>query len=85
MEKKDLLILDDFGLHPLDIIARLALLQMLEDRCGKIATIISSQIPVDKWHEFIGESTIADPIMERLSGNAHRFYLKGESMRKKVT
>ena len=83
VEKTDLLILDDFGLHPLDGIARLALLQMLEDRYGKKATIISSQIPVDKWHEFIGESTVADAIMDRLSGNAHRFELKGESLRKK--
>lgn len=83
VEKTDLLILDDFGLHPLDSIARLALLQMLEDRYGKKATIISSQIPVDKWHEFIGESTVADAIMDRLSGNAHRFELKGESLRKK--
>ncbi len=83
VEKTDLLILDDFGLHPLESIARLALLQMLEDRYGKKATIISSQIPVDKWHEFIGESTVADAIMDRLSGNAHRFELKGESLRKK--
>lgn len=81
IEKTHLLIIDDFGLHPLDKVTRLAFLQMMEDRCGKGATIISAQLPVDKWHQYIGESTIADAIMDRLSGNAHRFELKGESMR----
>ncbi len=83
IEKTDLLILDDFGLQPLNSIARLALLQMLEDRYGKKATIISSQLPVDKWHTCIGDSTVADAILDRLSGNAHRFELKGESLRNK--
>lgn len=83
VEKTDLLILDDFGLQPLNSIARLALLQMLEDRYGKKATIISSQLPVDKWHTCIGDSTVADAILDRLSGNAHRFELKGESLRNK--
>jgi len=85
IEKTHLLILDDFGLHPMDKIARLALLQILEDRYGKKSTLISSQIPVDKWHPYIGESTIADAIMDRLAGNAHRFDLKGDSLRKKKT
>lgn len=83
IEKTHLLIIDDFGLHPLDKITRLALLQILEDRYGKKSTIISAQLPVDKWHQYIGESTIADAIMDRLSGNAHRFELIGESLRKK--
>lgn len=83
IEKTHLLILDDFGLHPMDKIARLALLQILEDRYGKKSTLISSQLPVDKWHQYIGESTIADAIMDRLAGNAHRFDLKGDSLRKK--
>jgi DNA replication protein DnaC len=83
IEKTHLLILDDFGLHPMDKIARLALLQMLEDRYGKKSTLIASQLPVDKWHQYIGESTIADAIMDRVSGNAHRFDLKGESLRRK--
>lgn len=60
IEKTHLLILDDFGLHPLDNIARLALLQILEDQYGKKSTLISSQLPVDHWHQYIGESTIAD-------------------------
>ena len=85
IEKTHLLILDDFGLHPLDKIARLALLQILEDRYGKKSTLISSQLLVDHWHQYIGESTIADAIMDRLAGNAHRFDLKGDSLRKKKT
>lgn len=85
LEKTHLLILDDFGLHPMDKITRLALLQILEDRYGKKSILISSQLPVDKWHEYIGESTVADAIMDRLAGNAHRFDLKGESLRKKKT
>jgi len=83
IEKTHLLILDDFGIHPMDKIARLALLQILEDRYGKKSILISSQLPVDKWHQYIGESTIADAIMDRLAGNAHRFDLKGDSLRKK--
>ena len=82
IEKIHLIILDDFGLHPMDKITRLALLQMLEDRYAKRSTLISSQLPVSRWHEYIGENTIADAIMDRLSGNAHRFDLKGESLRK---
>ena len=83
IEKTHLLILDDFGLHPLDGITRLALLQMLEDRYGKKSVIITSQLPVAKWHEYIGETTIADASMDRLAVNAHRFDLKGDSLRKK--
>lgn len=83
IEKTHLLILDDFGLHPLDTITRLALLQILEDRYGKKSVIITSQLPIANWYEYIGESTIADAIMDRLAVNAHRFDLKGESLRKK--
>ena len=74
--------LDDFGLHPLDPNTRLALLQILEDRNDKKSVIITSQLPVAKWYEFIGEPTLADAIMDRLAGNAHRIELKGESLRK---
>ena len=83
IEKTHLLILDDFGLHPLDTVTRLALLQIMEDRYGKKSVIITSQLPIAKWHEYIGESTIADAIMDRLAVNAHRFDLKGESLRKR--
>jgi len=60
----------------LDGVTRLALLQMLEDRYGKKSMVITSQLPVGNWYDYIGESTIADAIMDRLSGNAHRFDLK---------
>lgn len=82
IEKTHLVILDDFGLHPMDKITRLTLLQLLEDRYGKRSILISSQLPVSRWHEYIGENTIADAIMDRLSANAHRFELQGESLRK---
>jgi DNA replication protein DnaC len=84
IEKISLLILDDFGLTPLDQNTRLALLQILEDRYGKKSIIIASQLPVGKWHESIAEPTLADAIMDRLLANAHRLELKGESLRKKT-
>lgn len=81
IEKAQLIIIDDFGLHPLDGVTRLALLQILEDRYGIKSIIITSQLPVAKWYEYIGESTVADAIMDRLAVNAHRFELKGDSLR----
>ena len=83
IEKMPLIIIDDFGLIPLENQARTALLQVLEDRYGKRSTIITSQLPVNKWYQYINEPTLADAIMDRLSGSAHRFELKGESLRKK--
>lgn len=83
IEKQDLLILDDFGLKPLDNNQRLMLLELLEDRHGKRSTIVTSQLPVNKWHEVIGEPTIADAILDRLVHSSHRIELEGESMRKK--
>lgn len=83
IEKTDLLIIDDFGIQPMDPVSRLAMLQILEDRYGKKSIIITSQLPVNKWYEYIGESTIADAIMDRLSGQARRMDLKGESMRRR--
>jgi DNA replication protein DnaC len=84
LEKVKLLILDDFGLAPLDQTTRLALLQILEDRYGKKSVAIASQLPIAKWHDYIGEPTLADAIMDRLFANAHRFELKGESLRKRT-
>ena len=78
-----LLILDDFGLKPLNNDARLALLDILEDRYGNGATMITSQLPVDQWYNFIDEPTLADAIMDRLSASAHRIPLAGKSLRKK--
>jgi len=83
LDKVSLLILDDFGLAPMDQNTRLALLQILEDRYNKKSVIIASQLPVNKWHDYIAEPTLADAIMDRLMANAHRFELKGESLRKK--
>lgn len=83
IEKQDLLILDDFGIQKLDEMARMALLEIIEDRHGRASTIVVSQLPVTKWFETIGDSTIADAILDRLVHTAHRIELKGESMRKK--
>ena len=84
IEKLDLLILNDFGLKPLDNSQRLMMLELLEDRHGKRSTIIASQLPVGKWHEIIGDPTIADAILDRLVHSSHRIELDGEeSMRKK--
>lgn len=83
--KTPLLIIDDFGLQPLTADMRLTLLQLLEDRFAKGATIVTSQLPVNKWYEYINEPTLADAICDRLTANAHRIELKGESLRKKKT
>lgn len=83
MEKQDLLIIDDFGLQPLDQQSRNILMEIIEDRHGKRSTLFTSQVPVDNWFEVIGEQTIADAILDRIIHNAHRVELKGESMRKK--
>jgi DNA replication protein DnaC len=82
IEKNQLIILDDFGLQPLDTSTRLALLQILEDRYGKKSIIITSQLPIKNWFEYISEPTLADAIMDRLSANANKIELKGESLRK---
>ncbi len=84
LEKQDLLILDDFGLKALDNANRHFLMEIIEDRHGKRATIIASQLPVEDWHQIIGEQTIADAILDRLVHSAHRINLQGESMRKKL-
>lgn len=58
------------------------LLEVLEDRYGKVSTVITSQLPIDKWHDIIGDPTMADAILDRLVHNAYRLNLKGDSMRK---
>jgi len=82
LERQHLLILDDFGLQPLDSPNRLALLEIIEDRHGKGSVLITSQVPVSGWHEIIGEKTVADAILDRLVHDAHRIELMGESMRR---
>lgn len=83
IERIDLLILDDFGLKPLEDYQRLMLLELMEDRHGKRSTIITSQLPVKNWYEIIGEPTIADAVLDRLVHSSHRIELDGDSLRKK--
>lgn len=83
IEKQDLLILDDFGIHPMDANTRLELLEIIEDRHGKRSTMISSQLPVAKWYEIFEDGTIADALMDRLLHHTIRIDMKGESLRKK--
>jgi DNA replication protein DnaC len=83
IERQDLLILDDFGIQPFDQNSRASLLEIIEDRHGKRSTIITSQLPVKQWYEVIGETTVADAILDRILNNAQRIELKGESLRRK--
>jgi len=83
LQKTRLLVLDDFGLAPLGESERRDLLEVLEDRVGRQATLVTSQLPLEHWHEAIGDATLADAILDRLVHHAHRITLKGESMRRK--
>lgn len=83
MEKQHLLIIDDFGMQPLDSQSRAILMEIIEDRHGKRSTLFTSQVPVSKWYEVIGEQTIADAILDRIVHDAHRLELKGDSLRKR--
>jgi DNA replication protein DnaC len=78
-----LLILDDWGLGPLTAEQRHDMLEIVEDRYGRGAILVTSQIPVDRWHDLIGDPTLADAILDRVVHNAHRIQLRGESLRKK--
>lgn len=80
--RADLLILDDWGLEPLDASARHDLLEILEERYGRRSTVVTSQLPVERWHEIIADPTYADAILDRLVHNAHRIELTGESLRR---
>lgn len=84
IEKQHILLIDDFGIQPLDNQSRSILMEIIEDRHGKGSTIITSQVPVGLWHEIIGEPTIADAILDRIVHDAHRIEMTGESMRKKM-
>jgi len=81
--KTNLLVLDDYGLARLNQEQRHDLLEILEDRNGLKSTLVTSQLPLEHWHEQIGDPTLADAILDRLVHNAHKIQLKGESMRKK--
>lgn len=80
--KADLLILDDWGIQKVSAAQRSDLMEIIEDRHGRRATLIASQLPTEHWHEYIGEATIADAILDRLLHGAHRLNLIGDSMRK---
>jgi DNA replication protein DnaC len=80
--KAQVLIVDDFGLHPFDNQSRQAFMDIIEDRYDRASTIIAAQIPVKQWHETIGEGTIADAILDRLVYSSHRVELQGQSLRK---
>ena len=82
IERHHLLILDDFGIQTLDAQNRAVLMEIIGDRHDKGSVIVTSQVPVANWYEVIGETTVADAIMDRIIHSAHRIELKGESLRK---
>lgn len=81
LKRVDLLILDDWGIGQMDAIARTDLLEVIEDRCGSGSTIITSVLPVETWGQYIGDPTLADSILDRLTTNAHHIEIDGPSMR----
>jgi len=83
IEKQELLILDDFGIQPLDAQSRMLLMEVIEDRHGKKSTLFTSQLPVQAWYEVIGDETLADAILDRVVHDAHRIELQGESLRRR--
>ena len=83
IQKQNLLIIDDFGLHPVDEQSKLILLELLEDRYAINSTIITSQFPIQNWHDIIANPTVADAICDRLVHNAYKLDMDGDSMRKR--
>ncbi len=83
LAKYELLILDDWGLEPMNDANRRDIMEILDDRYNVKSTIMISQLPTDQWYGLIGDNTMADAILDRLMHNAHRLNIKGESMRKK--
>jgi DNA replication protein DnaC len=81
LAKTDVLVLDDWGMGAIDSTTRSDLLEVIDDRSGNKATIITSQLPVDHWHAWIGDATIADAILDRIMQRNHRFTLTGDSLR----
>jgi DNA replication protein DnaC len=82
LARVDLLVIDDFGLAPLADQTVRDLLEVLDDRYDRASTLITSQLPLDQWHAYLGDRTVADAILDRLVHNAHKIALKGDSMRK---
>ena len=75
-------LLDDWGIQTLTGPQRHDLMEVIADRHGRRSTLIASQLPIDHWHEYLGDATLADAILDRLLHGAHRIALRGESMRK---
>jgi DNA replication protein DnaC len=82
LARTDVLVLDDWGLAPLEPAARRDLLEILDDRYQKKSTVISAQLPMENWHDWIAEPALADAILDRIVHNAYRIHLTGESQRK---
>lgn len=82
LAKADLIVIDDFGIAPLADETVRDLLEILDDRYDRRSTLITSQLPLDQWHAYLGDRTVADAILDRLVHNSYRLVLKGESMRK---
>ena len=82
--KVDLVVIDDFAIAPIGPRERTDLLELLDDRVGARSTLITSQLPIEHWHEYIGDPTLADAILDRLVHSAHKIHLEGESMRKRT-
>ena len=80
-----LIIIDDFGLRPLEAVDRHDILELMDQRYGRASIAIVSQLPVAQWHAAVGDATLADAILDRVVHNAHRIELKGESMRRRNT
>lgn len=80
--KYDLLVLDDWGLTPLTLEQCRDLLEIFEDRYGRRSTIVTSQLPVQDWHKWLPDPTLADAVLDRLLHNSHRVDMRGESMRR---
>ena len=83
LARTQILVIDDLGLAPMTDSERRDLLEVIEDRHGSASTIVTSQLPIENWHEHIGDPTIADAILDRLIHNAHKIKMKGGSMRRK--
>lgn len=83
LKNTNVLVLDDWGLAAMDAQTRADLMEIIDDRSSQRATIITSQLPIEHWHQWIGDQTMADAMLDRLMQNHHRFVLTGESLRKK--
>ena len=84
LAKVSLIVIDDFAIAPIAARERSDLLEVLDDRVGTRSTIITSQLPIEHWHDYIGDPTLADAILDRLLHSAHKVHLEGESMRKRA-